>query len=178
MSCQKLLLTGLLLAGLAIGDVGAAAPKAADTLQSRQAAAKVYLTIQPVSKMYQDAVLQMAENFPADKREQFIKDMNDAVDIPKLEQLAVESLVKNFSTPELNVMTSFYSSKEGKAIYDKMPNYLSDIVQGMRSVIRPLSLSPESAPPQQNQSPDAQTSGNKTPENSVEEMLPTLEILP
>lgn len=109
--------------------------KAPDSQQARESAAKEYLKVQPVEQLYQDTINELSTQVPEEKRPEFLQTMSTAVDLNKLNQLALTSLTKNFTAEELAYMTQFYGSPTGKAIYSKFPNYLSDIGQGLRDVI-------------------------------------------
>lgn len=113
----------------------AEAAKTPDSPQTRESAAKEYLKVQPVEQLYQDTINELSTQVPEEKRPEFLQTMSTAVDLDKLNQLALTSLTKNFTAEELSYMTQFYGSPTGKSIYTKFPNYLSDIGQGLRDVI-------------------------------------------
>ena len=100
-----------------------------DNLTSRIEAAKRYIKVTPPM---QDMI---GESLPAleKKLEEIGVDKSVAIDIIKninmknIDNIIIQKCVEYFTTSELNALTKFYSSPEGKSIMEKFPRYMLDV---------------------------------------------------
>ena len=81
------------------------------------------LTISPASEQLQIAIDGLEERVPVEKRAQFRAIMKDTVDLDRLSSSAKLSMAEIFTEKELKVLYEYQSSKEGKAIQKKLPQY-------------------------------------------------------
>ena len=108
----------------------------ADTPESRVAAAKTYLELVPVERMAENVARNIMLIIPEDRRELFRKGVSEGLAQAGIEDLMVKIVAKHFSTSEIDAMTAFYGSPEGKAIERKLPGYTADISLHVIPIIR------------------------------------------
>ena len=117
-----------------------AAPAAAedrpDTPESRIEAAKTYLELVPVERMTENVARNIMLIIPEEKRELFRKGVSEGLAEAGIEDIMVKIVAKHFSTGEIDAMTAFYGSREGKAIERKLPGYTADISLHVIPIIR------------------------------------------
>lgn len=105
---------------------------AQDSPELRAKAAERYLKSVPMSAMLEDAYASLAQQMPADQREQFLKDIRSIVRIEFLESISKEKMVKVFTADELNAIASFYESKEGASAMKKFGVYMGEIMPAIQ----------------------------------------------
>ncbi len=117
-----------------------AAPAAAedrpDTPESRIEAAETYLELVPVERMTENVARNIMLIIPEEKRDLFRKGVSEGLAEAGIEDIMVKIVAKHFSTSEIDAMTAFYSSPEGKAIERKLPGYTADISLHVIPIIR------------------------------------------
>lgn len=86
--------------------------------------------------MFADVATNMAKTMPENKRDAFIRLMTKNLDIEALTKAIKQSLIKHFTTDELNALATFYSSKEGKSAMKKMGIYMADLMPVIQSEIQ------------------------------------------
>jgi len=99
-----------------------------DTPDTRRAAAERYLEASNVEKMLGDMSVAMTQNLPADKAADVRNLLTRHVRIDALKQAMVISMVKHFTTRELDAMAKFYGSPEGKSSLEKFGPYMADVM--------------------------------------------------
>jgi hypothetical protein len=105
---------GLALTGQAAGP--------ADTPEARREAADELLATIPVTEdMITSLIREMSEDLPENRRETFVEQMRERVDMNYVKRVLIDGLVAGLSTTELKAATKFYSSPEGKAFRAKLP---------------------------------------------------------
>ena len=114
----------LLLASTCIGIPA----QAQDTMDTRQVAMQRYLRAVPMAKVMEDSYAEMAKQVPPEKRTEFIAAMRKVVRVDKIEEIAKRSMLKTFTTDELNALADFYSSKDGASAMKKLGVYMGDIM--------------------------------------------------
>ena len=114
----------LLLASACIGIPA----QAQDTMDTRQVAMQRYLRAVPMAKVMEDTYAEMAKQVPPEKRTEFIAAMRKVVRVDKIEEIAKRSMLKTFTTDELNALADFYSSKDGASAMKKLGVYMGDIM--------------------------------------------------
>ena len=90
------------------------------------AAVDRYLRAVPMSKMMEDMYAEMAKQLPPEKRQEFITGMRKAINIPRVEEIARDAMIKTFSAEELNALADFYSSKYGASAMAKFGTYMGE----------------------------------------------------
>lgn len=114
----------LLLASACIGIPA----QAQDTMDTRQVGMQRYLRAVPMAKVMEDSYAEMAKQVPPEKRTEFIAAMRKVVRVDKIEEIAKRSMLKTFTTDELNALADFYSSKDGASAMKKLGVYMGDIM--------------------------------------------------
>ena len=109
---------------------------AQDTTANREVAADRYLKAVPMAKMLDDAITEMGKQLSAERRGQFIGDMKKVVRADYLERLSRQSMVKTFTTDELNALADFYGSKEGASAMQKFGAYMGDVMPAIVAEVR------------------------------------------
>ena len=101
---------------------------AQDTPASRQAAMERYLHVVPMAKMMEDTYSELAKQVPPEQRNEFVSAMRKLVSIDKIKNIAKQSMLRTFTTNELNALADFYSSEHGASAMRKLPAYTADIM--------------------------------------------------
>jgi hypothetical protein len=99
-----------------------------DTPETRRAAAERYLGVSNVEKMLGDMSTAMTQNMPPDKAADVRNLLTKHVRIDALKQAMLISMVKFFTTRELDAMAKFYGSAEGKSSLEKFGPYMADVM--------------------------------------------------
>jgi len=105
---------------------------APDTPATRMAAAKRYLAAVPVGDTVTDTVNRVAGEVPEERRAAFKKALVKVVSAERLEQITLEALVKHFTAREIDALTAFYGSPEGRSITRKFGAYLADVMPAIQ----------------------------------------------
>jgi hypothetical protein len=113
--------------------VCASAVSAQDSLADRQAAAARYMSVVPMSKMLEDSFTELAKQLPQDERAGFIAQMKQMVRVKDLERIALDSMVKTFTTDELKALADFYGSKPGRSAMQKVGVYMGQIMPAIQA---------------------------------------------
>jgi hypothetical protein len=99
-----------------------------DTPVLREAAAQRYLKAVPVQKMIDDMLKVVMKSVPAEKQTGFNAIIRKTLRPEFIEQASIQAMVKTFTAHEINAMTSFYDSPEGRSVQAKMGTYLAEIM--------------------------------------------------
>ena len=105
---------------------------AQNSIGNRMAAAERYAAVIDFEKMMNDMILGVAQNFPANKREDAIAKMRREIDVQWLRNLAINSMVQIFTVEELNALADFYGNSVGRSIVRKMPAYFAAFMPAMQ----------------------------------------------
>jgi hypothetical protein len=103
-------------------------PLPADTSEARRAAAEEFLTVVPVAEEVGRLIREISEHLPREKRRAFVEQMNHQVDMTYMKAVMLDGLVADLSVAELRAATAFYSSQEGHAIREKLPNVIDHVM--------------------------------------------------
>ena len=114
----------------------AAAGDRSDMPENRIEAAKTYLELVPVERMAENVARNIMLIIPEEKRELFRKGVSEGLAEAGIEDIMVKIVAKHFSASEIDAMTAFYGSPEGKAIERKLPGYTADISLHVIPIIR------------------------------------------
>jgi hypothetical protein len=106
----------------------AQAPVPADTSETRRAAAEEFLTVVPVTEEVSRMIQEISEHLSLEKRNAFVEQMNQRVDMTYMKAVMLDALVTDLSVAELRAAAAFYSSPEGHAIREKLPNVIDHVM--------------------------------------------------
>ena len=98
---------------------------AQDSIGNRMAAAERYAAVADIEKLLNDSILKIAQNFPANQREDAIAKMRREIDVQWARNLAINAMVQVFTVEELNAMADFYGSPVGRSIVQKTQPYIA-----------------------------------------------------
>jgi len=99
-----------------------------DSPALREAAAQRYLKAVPVQKMIDDMLIGVMKSVPAEKQTGFDAFIRKTLRPDFIERVSIQAMVKTFTALEINAMTSFYDSPEGRSVQAKMGTYLAEIM--------------------------------------------------
>lgn len=99
-----------------------------DTQENRRTAAERYLKVTPMDSMMDDVIEKVAIQLPEEKRDEFKLFMGKYVRNYVLEDAAIQSMIKHFTTAEINALADFYSSPVGRSVIKKFGIYVADIM--------------------------------------------------
>lgn len=133
-TARRILLAALL--PVCLFAAPAAAGDRSDTPENRIEAAKTYLELVPVERMAENVARNIMLIIPEEKRELFRKGVSEGLAEAGIEDIMVKIVAKHFSASEIDAMTAFYGSPEGKAIERKLPGYTADISLHVIPIIR------------------------------------------
>lgn len=128
-----ILVTGLL---LSIASAHLLADGIPDTPGNRQAAAERYLSVVSMESMMKDMIDKTAANLPASQRDEYKAFMTKHVNTAVLERAALASMVRHFTVRELDALTEFYGSPEGRSVMKKFGAYMADITPVLQQEMR------------------------------------------
>lgn len=107
-----------------------------DNPENRTAAAERYLKAMPPKEMLQSLATRVAPNLPEKDRKAFVEVMQSP-DLEKAaDRITLEGLVKNFTVGELNAMTAFYGSPEGKSAAKKFGPYMMAVMPQIQQEVK------------------------------------------
>ena len=98
-----------------------------DTPAIRVEAAKIYVRLVPVERMADRVAGNVLLLIPEEKRNLFRQGVSEGLADANIEDIMVKIVSKHFTAPEIDAMTAFYGSPEGKAIEKKLQGYMADI---------------------------------------------------
>ncbi len=105
----------------------AAAADRPDAPEDRIAAAETYLRLVPVERMTDNVVRNLLLRIPEEKRGLFRQGIAEGLVRANFEDIMVKIVAKHFNAAEIDAMTAFYGSPEGRSIEKKLPGYMADI---------------------------------------------------
>lgn len=130
------LLNAILLCGMMLCASPFASAQAADDLVARQAAAKHYTEVMPMAQMMLEMSEEMTKQMPPEKRDDIVHMMTKELNFDTIQSAAEASLAKNFTVKELQAMTAFAESPEGRSSMKKMKLYMADVMPVIGSEIK------------------------------------------
>jgi hypothetical protein len=119
---------GVVLAAL---PVGAQSPP--DTPANRLAAAKRYLQAVPPAETVGETLDRVVEQVPEARRAEFRKALAKQVSLDRIAKITLDAVVKHFTVREIEALTAFYGSPEGKSINQKFGAYMADVMPAIQS---------------------------------------------
>ena len=109
---------------------------AEDTPQSRRQAAERYLKVVPPQELIKDTAENVATNLPEAKRGPFVEAMTKQLDLQKLNQVMIDSMVNRFTVKEINALADFYGSPEGRSVMKKFGLFMADVTPAIEAETR------------------------------------------
>ena len=82
----------------------------------------------PVDGVIDDMINTLARQIPEDRRQEFIGLMRKLVPLDGVRAVTREAMIKHFTVAEIDAMTNFYGSPEGKAITKKFGTYMGEVI--------------------------------------------------
>jgi hypothetical protein len=119
---------GTLVLGLVLLLLPACGRQAADTAENRLQAAREHQQVSPLKTTLDNAIKDLSRQFPPDKREDFVQFMRMNIGVEAVEQKAIRVMADHFTVQEIQALTRFYGSPEGRSINEKYGQYLADIM--------------------------------------------------
>jgi len=114
----------------------AGAAQSADTPEARRDAVRRHVAAVPIEGMVEDMINSLAAQVPEARRQEFVGLMRKMVAPDTLRAMTLDTMPKYFTVAEIEAMTTFYSSPEGKSIMTKTGPYVGELmprVQGESS---------------------------------------------
>ncbi len=122
---------------LAVATVAAA--QSSDSAAARRAAAQRYVSAIPSESVFDEMVATLAQQVPSNRREEFVTLMRKLVPVDAMQAVTIETMSRHFTVDEIEAMTRFQSSPEGRAIMGKLGAYMGELMpQVQREVLRAL----------------------------------------
>jgi hypothetical protein len=103
-----------------------------DTPENRAKAADRYLQVVPVQERMAEIVDKLALYLPAPQRELFKSAMTKHLDFKAVIQATERALIKTFTADELQAMSDFNSTPNGKCISKKLGSYMDNLMPSMQ----------------------------------------------
>jgi hypothetical protein len=117
----------------------AGAAQSPDTLEARQQAVRRHLAAVPIEGMLDDMINTLAGQIPEARRPEFIALMKKMVGPDTVRAMTMEAMPRHFTVAEIEAMTTFYGSPEGKSIMKKFGPYMGDLMPRVQAeVLRAL----------------------------------------
>lgn len=109
---------------------------AQDTSTTRETAADRYLRVVPMSQLLNDTFSEMSKQLPPEKRAEFMRQMKLVVRADSLERIARASMIRHFTTEELNALADFYGSRNGASAMKKFGAYMAEVMPAIQSEVQ------------------------------------------
>jgi hypothetical protein len=124
---------------LALAVSSVAVAQSSDSVAARRAAAQRYVSTIPSESVFDEMVTTLSQQVPSNRREEFVALMRKLVPVDAMQAVTIETMSRHFTVNEIEAMTRFQSSPEGKAIMDKLGGYMGELMpQIQREVLRAL----------------------------------------
>ncbi len=107
-----------------------------DTSANRLIAANRYLKAVPMDQMITETVIELSKQLPAERREEFIRQMKATIQPGHLESIARKAMITHFTTEELNALADFYGSKHGASTMKKFGPYMADVLPSIQAEVQ------------------------------------------
>lgn len=95
--------------------------------QKRAELAKEMHKIRPIRLQIEEAMDVLAQDYPVPERVAFKAGIRKSIQFDKLEQESIKIMVDLYTVEELQAMVGFHGSQEGRAIYAKESDYISQM---------------------------------------------------
>jgi len=125
----------LVLSSLITLSCSNSALSAADRVdKEKEVAIQNYLKVAAVDVMLNDALSDFLKLVPKESKE-MVQDTFATIDKSKITTSMVKSIRKHFTTAEINTLTRFYSSPEGKTVMKKKEAMQADVLPVLQQEI-------------------------------------------
>ncbi|GEM_PF-2019940 len=131
---KTLLMTGLSVAVLSMPAM--AQEESSADLAKKIDLAKQYSQVVPVQDEVNTAIENLVLQVPKDDRVLFKSILERTIKVPQLQKTSEMALADIFSERELQALVTFYSSPEGMAVREKMPEYQQRLKPVLEQMIR------------------------------------------
>lgn len=112
-----------------------------DSPEKRKEAARQYLQFTSVNTIVEGGILEFAANIPVEQRAAGVEKVRAAIRQKTIEKIAIDALVKVFTTDELKALTDFYGSDVGRSAVNKFGAYSAEVMPNIRKEIRRAAVS-------------------------------------
>ena len=149
-----------------------------DNPENRTVVAKRYLEVMPPKELLQGVANRVIATLPEANRKIFSEVMNS----PEIEKAAyrimLDSLVKNFTVPELEAMMAFYGSPAGQSAWKKFSPYMNEIMPPIQQEVR-KAIAAAQKPPETKEAPATKApAATKAPPVTKEPAAPKAQPAP
>ena len=122
---HKLMLSVMIAAAFIVGSNG----YGEEICSPEKASAIVaYLEVNSIDEMMNQMMTEIMKQIPEDRREVFLTVWKNSFDKNELQSVMSNTMCQTFSLEEINALTAFYSSPEGKSVMKKMPRYMAELM--------------------------------------------------
>ncbi|WP_103027616.1 DUF2059 domain-containing protein [Salinibacter altiplanensis] len=111
---------------LTFAGVASAQETDRDTKAELRQAAKEYLEVQPVEKMMSDVAEKTTAQMPGERKE-MTQALMDEVRYDTLRTAMIDAMTATFTVEEIEALTQFYSTPEGRSVMEKMSTYMAEV---------------------------------------------------
>jgi hypothetical protein len=114
-----------------------AGAQSSDTTAARHVAAQRYVSAVPIEPVLDDMIATLSKQIPSDRREEFVTRVRKLVPVDAIQAQTIEALSRHFTVDEIDALTRFWGSPEGRAIMGKMGAYMGEVMpQIQREMLR------------------------------------------
>jgi hypothetical protein len=127
------------IAMLALALPAAAAAQSPDTPEARREAVRRHLAAVPIEGMLDDMINTLAGQVPEARRPEFVDLMKKMIAPDTVRAMTLDAMPRHFTVAEIDAMTAFYGSPEGRSIMKKFGPYMGDLMPRIQAeVLRAL----------------------------------------
>src|SRR5271157_2098232 len=87
-----------------------------------------YLKVNSIDDLMDQMLVEIQKRIPPENRELFARIWKSAFDAKELKEKILNSMCKFFTMEEIQALTKFYSSPEGKSVMKKIPQYMAELM--------------------------------------------------
>jgi hypothetical protein len=87
-----------------------------------------YLEVNSIDEMMNQMIMEILKQIPEEGREVFLAIWKNVFDKNELKSVMSNTMCQTFSLEEINALTAFYASPEGKSVMKKMPKYMAELM--------------------------------------------------
>jgi len=112
-----------------------ASPVVAETRAEREAAARRYLTVVSPLELVEEASLSRFRSLPPVDAHELAKAFVEELELEPIERALINALVRDFTVAELEALTAFYESPNGRTAMRKLARSLDRVRPAMQGEI-------------------------------------------
>lgn len=112
-----------------------ASPAGAETRAEREAAARRYLQVVPALEIVEEASLSRFRTLPPVDAHELAKAFVAELQLEPIERAIVDALVRDFTVAELDALTGFYASPNGRTAMRKLGRSMDRLLPAMEQEI-------------------------------------------